>query len=140
LTTTLDHRRATTPSRLRLAADLVADLETIAASEGVGVEELVSRLLVDVLPGMVAQRTNRWLQTTLSLAYPIDIDADVPGIYEPGLDDGGMLHAPASSGNEQSPVADDHEALSGDEILQPHAEHQHTARPVIEGASGGTTT
>lgn len=93
MTTTLDHRSATTPNRLRLPADLVAELAAIAAAEEIGIEELVSRLLVDVLPGMVAQRTTRWLRTTLSLAYPIDIEADVPGIREVGPDDGDMLHA-----------------------------------------------
>ncbi|MGP0108117.1 MAG: hypothetical protein ACLPR9_04510 [Acidimicrobiales bacterium] len=91
--TTLDHRAATTPRRLRLPVDLVTELETIATAEGIGVEELVSRLLVDVLPGMVAQRTARWLRTTLSLAYPIDVAADVPGIREGRPDNGRMRHA-----------------------------------------------
>jgi hypothetical protein len=123
-----------------LPVDLVEELEAIATAEGLGVEELVSRLLVDVLPGMVAQRTNRWLRATLSLAYPIEIDADVPGIRESGPDDVVMLSAAASSGNEESPAAGHDEALNGDEILQLHAEHQHTARPAVKGASGGRTT
>jgi hypothetical protein len=76
-----------------LPVDLVTELETIATAEGIGVEELVSRLLVDVLPGMVAQRTARWLRTTLSLAYPIDVAADVPGIREGHPDNGRMRHA-----------------------------------------------
>jgi len=105
-----------------LPADLVADLEAEARAEGIGIEELVSRLLVDELPGMVARKTARWLHTTLSLAYPIDIDAepdDVPAIYKRALDDGGMVDAIASPQNEQSLVAGHHEARNGEDFPKP---------------------
>jgi len=80
----LGFRDVTTSQRLRLPADLVAELEAAAAAEGISVEELAARLLVDVLPGMVAEETERWLRTTLSLAYPVEAGAviDVPGISE----------------------------------------------------------
>ena len=87
MTTSLDHRAATTPIRLRLPADLVTKLDAQAVAEGIGTEELVGRLLVEVLPGMVAERTGGWLRNTLSLAYPVD----VPGIPKGCPDDGGMV-------------------------------------------------
>jgi len=74
----VDARRVTTPSRLRLPAEIVAALTDRAVTEGIPVEELAARLLVDVLPELVAERTDRWLRTTLSLAYPVDVPA-APG-------------------------------------------------------------
>jgi hypothetical protein len=123
-----------------LPVDLLTELEAIAAAEGIGVEELVSRLLVDVLPGMVAQRTARWLGTTLSLAYPIDIDADVPGIREGRPDTRDMRHAIASHRNEQSPVAGDHEALSDEDFSTPDVEPHHSARPELKVDRRGSAT
>ena len=97
MTTTLDHQAATTPSRLRLPAALVAELERIAADRGVTVEETAARLLVRVLPEMVAERTERWLRATLSLAYPVD----VPAIRVTRSDDGSVVldaHLPPNAG------------------------------------------
>jgi hypothetical protein len=138
--TTLDHRAVTTPGRLRLPIDLVAELETIATAEGIGVEELASRLLVDVLPGMVAQKTARWLGTTLSLAYPIDVAADVPGIREGRPDNGRMRHAIASPQNKENPRELIPGALSGEDFSTPDAEPQYTARPALKVDRGGTAT
>jgi hypothetical protein len=95
-TTALNHRSATTPNRLGLPADLVAEVDSIACAEGDGIEDLVSRLLIEVLPEIAPQRTTRWLRTNLSVAYPIDIDTDVSGICELAPDDGEILHAISS--------------------------------------------
>ncbi|HXA30958.1 MAG TPA: hypothetical protein VNV87_01770 [Acidimicrobiales bacterium] len=145
MTQRLDSQAATTPNRFRLHADLVAELEQLAVAEEVGIEELVARLLVDVLPRMVAEKTERWLRTTLSLAYPVD----VPGIREVRLDHGVMvcdsddpahglgLMTPRTPPNGQNPVAGDHRALIGEDFSRTNAEYQHTARPALKAVSGG---
>ncbi|MHB1777917.1 MAG: hypothetical protein ACYCU7_18315 [Acidimicrobiales bacterium] len=65
----------------------MAELAAMASHEGVDVEELVARLLVEALPDMVAELSGRWLRATLGLAWPVD----VPGIRKGRPDDGHMV-------------------------------------------------
>lgn len=51
-----------------------------------------------------------------------------------------IAHLTTSRLNEQSPGILTPEALNGEDFSQAHAEHHHTARPAIKGASGGPAT
>ncbi len=80
----------TSPIRLRLSPELVADLETLAAIRGIGIDEFVARLPAEERPRLVAEDTARRLRTALADAYPIDVPDHVPVIPERALDTGAM--------------------------------------------------
>ena len=103
--------------RAALPVDLLDDLDREAQRRGIEVAELVDLLLVEHLPAVLAEEAHAQLAGALAIA---------------------RCHAVGSPENEQSPVAEHHEALDGEDLSLAHAEHQHTARPV-EGASGAAT-
>jgi hypothetical protein len=104
--------------RAALPIDLLDDLDREAQRRGIEIAELVDLLLVEHLPAVLAEEAHAQLSGALAVA---------------------RHHALTSSDNEESPSTGDREALSGDEILQLHAEHS-LARPVLKGASGGPAT
>jgi hypothetical protein len=65
-------RSPTTLNRLRLPRELVEQIEARATERGEPLVELAARLLVDQLPIMVAEMTERWLLATYFLAFPIE--------------------------------------------------------------------
>lgn len=68
--------------RLHLSPDLFARLRTMAAEQGITLDELVARLLAEELPRLIAEDTAHRLRTALAIAYPIDVSGDVPIIPE----------------------------------------------------------
>ena len=68
-------RRVTTPSRLELAPDLVAELRSRAKAQGCTVDELVTAALLEELPGLLAEASAIGLRAALGRAEPIETES-----------------------------------------------------------------
>ncbi len=102
--------RTTTPTRLHLPPDIVADLRSRAEAAGCTVDELVATTLLDELPGLLAEAATVGLRASLGRAEPVEAHSAPKTKVLESTTQGPMPNSSDHAAARSSSPTDDHTA------------------------------